>query len=193
MSRTRLAIIAFWVVIIIMLIWQFRSYDTGLTQDSIDHPQQQHFFFYHTNSAPVAPSAAHSEGADVEQTAFDVQPNAPSAGNFTCRVTVKNLGTAKATGVQVDVRPYKGIALGDLDNGHARPGTMNDSDPISQIGQWVTFPDLAPGEEATETAVFLNRSDVSPGANPQPEIVFETEKKTANDALQPPARRQPSD
>jgi hypothetical protein len=178
MSRTRQAIIAFWVVIITLLIWEFYSYNTAVTKQEEEHPAQQHFYFIHTNGPTAIAPKAPREGADVEQVGFDIQRNTPSAGSFTCRVTVKNLGTAKAIGVQVDVRPYKGISLGDLDNGHPRPGTMSDNDAVAQIGQWVTFPDLAPGESASQSAVFLNRQDVGPGTNPQPEILFDTEKKT---------------
>jgi len=177
MSPTRQAIIAFWVIIVILLLWQFHTYDTGMTKQETEHPAQQHFYFYPTNAAPVAPpSVVHVDAADVEQTGFDIQMNTPYAGSFTCRVTLKNLGTLKATGVQVNVRPYRGVALGDVDNGHTLPGSLSDNDPVSQIGQWVGFPDLAPGEAVTETAVFLRREDHSPGTNPQPEILFDTEK-----------------
>ena len=192
MSRTRQAIIAFWVVIIFLLLWQFHTYNTGMTKQETEHPAQQHFYFYHTNAAPVAPSIVHRDGADVEQTGFDVQMNTPYAGSFTCQVTLKNLGTAKATGVQVNVRPFRGVALGDVDNGHTLPGSLNDNDPVSQIGQWVTFPDLGPGEAATETAVFLRRQDHSPGTNPQPEILFDTETKAQTTSpTTPPPRRVP--
>jgi hypothetical protein len=177
MSRTRKLIIAFWIFIGIMLLWQFYNYDQGLTRAAVEHPTQEHFWFTNSASAtPVASSQAHRNGADVQQTAFSVQNNTPSAGNFTCRVTLKNMGNAKAVGVQVSVRPFRGISLGDADNGHGTSGVLSDSDPISQIGQWVTFPDLAPGESGTESAVFLNRNDMQPGTNPNPEIIFQTQK-----------------
>jgi hypothetical protein len=179
MSTTRKLIIAFWIFIGCMLLWQFYTYDQGLTRAEVEHPTQQHFWF--TNSAaaaPAAPTKALANGAVVQQTGFSVENNAPSAGSFTCHVTLKNVGNAKAVGVQVSVRPYRGITLDDQDVGHARPAavTLSDSDPISQYGQWVSFPDLAPGESGTQNAVFLSRTDVIPGTNPNPEIQFQTEK-----------------
>jgi hypothetical protein len=53
---------------------------------------------------------------------------------------------------------------------------LSDGDPTSQIGQWVTFPDIPPGESRTATAVFLSKQGVNPGANPSPEILFQSEK-----------------
>jgi hypothetical protein len=177
MSRTRKLIIAFWIFIGCMLLWQFYTYDQGLTRASVEHPQQQHFWF--TNSvaaAPAAPSPGHREGADVQQTAFLVEDNASSTGSFTCHVTLKNVGNAKAVDIQVSVRPYRGISRGDEDAGHTDMSVLSDSDPISQFGQWVSFPDLAPGESSTQSVVFLGRTDVRPGTNPNPEIRFQTEK-----------------
>ncbi len=192
MSPTRQAIIAFWVIIVILLLWQFHTYNTGMTKQETEHPAQQHFYFYNRPAAPAAAaSAVHVDAADVEQTGFNVQMNTPYAGSFTCQVTLKNLGTLKATGVQVNVRPYRGVALGDVDNGRTLPGTLNDNDPVSQIGQWVGFPDLGPGESATETAVFLRRSDHSPGTNPQPEILFDTASKAPTTTPTPHPRIAP--
>jgi hypothetical protein len=177
MSRTRKLIIAFWIFIGCMLLWQFYTYDRGLTQAAIEHPQQKQFWF--TNSvaaAPAAPTQPAHDGADVEQTGFSVEDNTPGTGSFTCHVTLKNRGNAKAVGVQVSVRPYRGISRGDEDVGHTPTGIVSDSDPISQLGQWVTFPDLAPGESSTRSVIFIGRTDVRPGTNPKPEILFQTEK-----------------
>ena len=177
MSRTRKLIIAFCVFIGCMLLWQFYTYDQGLKEAAITHPQQEHFWF--TNSAattPAAPSPGHRDEADVQQTGFSVVNDTPSTGSFTCQVKLKNVGNAKAVGIQVSVRPYRGISRGDEDAGHTDMSVLSDSDPISQFGQWVTFPDLAPGESSTQSVVFLGRTDVRPGTNPKPEIHFQTEK-----------------
>ncbi len=181
-------IIAFWIFIIIMLLWQFYTYDQGLTQQAVEHPTQQHFWFTNGASSTAPPPPPHRDGADVEQTSFQVQQNKPNAGSFTFQVTVKNVGNAKAVGVQVDIRPYRGISLGDEDAGHTSSAVLSDSNPISQIGEWVNFPDLAPGESATESAVFLNRGDVRPGTNPTPDILFETEKAAPAQTPPPPHR-----
>jgi hypothetical protein len=63
-----------------------------------------------------------------------------------------------------------------VDVGSTDTSILSDSDPTSQVGQWVAFPDLAPGESSTRDVVFLGRTDVKPGANPNPEIQFQTEK-----------------
>jgi hypothetical protein len=176
MTPIRKLIVAFWIFIVCMLLWQFYSYDRGVREAAARTPQE-HFFFYPTKTvAPSAPVQAPRDGADVEQTGFSVQAKTPNAESFSCVVTLKNVGNAKATGVQVSVRPYRGISLGDEDAGHTTPGILSDSDPVSQIGQWVTFSDLAPGESSTQTVVFLSRGDFMPGTNPKPDIIFQSEK-----------------
>jgi hypothetical protein len=176
MTLTRRLIIAFWAFIVIMGIWEFYTYNQGVNQATLDHPQQAHFYFFHTNGPPVAPSQVHANGADVEQTAFVVQDNTPSRGNFTCLVTLKNLGNAKATGIQVNVRPYRGVSKSDDDVGRSDTTVLSDNDPTSQFGQYIPFPDLAPGESSTQSVSFLSRDDYKPGKNPNPDIIFETEK-----------------
>jgi hypothetical protein len=179
MSRTRMLIISFWIFIGCMLLWQFYQYDQGLTQEAIEHPKQEHFWF--TNSvanaaAPVAPSQQHIDGPNVQQVGFEVQKNTPNSASFTCLVTLKNVGNAKAVGVQVNVRPFRGITMGDVDAGHAKTAQIKDSDPLAQMGTWVTFPDLGPGEASTQSAVFTIQSAYDPGTNPNPEILFQPEK-----------------
>jgi len=178
MTVTRKLIIAFWIFIGIVLVWQFYSYNQGMTQEAIEHPKQEHFFFYHSNAVAtaIAPAKPEHGKAIVRQSAFQVQQNTPGHGSFTCSVTLKNTGDTKAVNVEVHVRPYKGITLGDEDLGHSSLAPLSDSDPTSQIGQWVTFPDIPPGESRTETAIFLNKAGVNPGGNPDPEISFESEK-----------------
>jgi len=183
MSRTRMLIIAFWIFIGVMLIWQFYTYNQGLTQAAIDHPQQEHFYFFQTNSAPIAPSLAHSNGADVQQVHYSVEEDTPSAGNMTCHVTLKNEGNAKAVGVQIFVRPFRGASNYDEDVGRSDTKPLSDDDPVSQFGQWLTFSDLAPGESSTQSVVFLSRHFVIQGKNPKPQILFQTEKA--------PPRKQP--
>jgi len=182
MSRTRKLIIAFWIFIGVMLLWQFYTYDQGLTRAAVEHPQQEHFYFFHTNAAPGAVAPARSEGPDVEQVGYTVDEGSPSPGSFTCKMTVKNLGKAKAVNVQGSVHPYRGTRTDDEDRG---PNTgqitlLNDSDYRAQMSEWVTFPDLAPGESSTQSVVFIDRSDVNPGPNPKPEIIFEREKTASH-------------
>lgn len=178
MSRTRMLIISFWVFIGCMLLWQFYTYDHGLTQASIDHPRQTQFWFTNSSAstAPTPSKAPIHDGADVEQTGFSIVDGTPSAGSMTCYVTLKNTGNAKAVDVQVQVRPFLGASNYDEDVGQQKVVVVTEDNPISQINQWVSFPDLAPGESSTQSAVFLSRTYSVPGKNPQPKILFETAK-----------------
>jgi hypothetical protein len=175
MTRTRKWIIAFWIFIGFMLLWQFYDYDKGLTQEAAAHPKQQQFFFYHTNAAPIGPTVVQHKGAYVEQTRFTVEQNVPGTGSITCHVTATNKGLAKATGVEISVHPYRGTRLGDEDVGRSPLTNLPDSDPRAQLNQWVPFPDLDPGESNTQSVVFISQSGVTPGGNPKPDILFQAE------------------
>jgi len=123
-------------------------------------------------------SDPHNHAAEVHQVSFWTKGDTPTPGSFTAYFTLKNQGGAKAVGVQIFVRPYRGISLRNTDRrmNSVSPDRLSDDDPLSQFGQWVGFPDLAPGESSTQSFVFLNRGNVSPGDNPNPQIDFETEK-----------------
>jgi len=190
MTRTKKLIIAFWVFIVVMLLWQFYSYNESLKQQAIDHPTQTQFFFIHTNAPPVAAVPGHKNGPDVQQVSYTVENNAPSDGNFTVHVTLKNVGNAKAVSVQIHIRPYRGMRLGDEDVGNSPLRILPEDDPLSQYGDWLNFPDLAPGESSTQSVIFLNhqgatpvvpgKSDVGIPGQPMekltPEIIFDTDK-----------------
>jgi hypothetical protein len=171
-------IIVFWIFVATMLIWQFNDYNRSYGQAQAAMPQEDHAFFYNTNTAinPAEASKPKADGPDVEQTAFSTEDNVPSPGNFTAHVTLKNIGTAKAVDIQIMVRPYRGIMMGDFDI-TMHPNTyLDDNDPLSQYGQFVNVPDLAPGESATVDAIFLDHPHLTPGNNPKPQIIFGTEK-----------------
>ena len=162
MSRTRQLIIAFWVFIVIMLLWQFYIYDKGITTAATTHPTQEHFYFIHTNApTSVAPPVEH-QGAFVQQTNFAVQNDVPATGSFTCQVTLKNLGHAKAAGVQVSVRPFRGTPPATR-TWASRRSRRSDNSALAQFGQWLNFPDLGPGESSTQSVIFLSRPGVEPG------------------------------
>ena len=108
MSRTRKLIVAFWVFIIFMLAWQFYSFDSATKQAAIEHPQQTQFLFLPPSTTPAKSAPGQRHGPDVQQTAFTIENNVPNQGSFTCNVTLKNVGSAKAVGVQIRVRPYRG-------------------------------------------------------------------------------------
>jgi hypothetical protein len=201
MTTTTKWIIAFWVFIIGMLVWQFYDYNKGLDQAAIEHPQQTHFYFIHSNNAPVAPPPVQMNGPDVQQVGYTVQNNVPSSGNFTVNVTLKNMGNTKAVGVQIHIRPYRGMRLGDEDAGNSNLRILSDDDPLSQYGAWVSFPDLAPGESSTQSVIFLSHegaTPVVPGSSDmgipgqpmekiKPEIVFSAEQPAPKAPLPPGA------
>jgi len=176
MTRTQKIITGFWVFIIGMIIWSFYSYNASLNKQAEDHPKQTQFFFLHTNAPPVAPAMVHPDKAEVEQTAYRTEGDTPSVGSFTAYVTVKNVGALPATQVQVCVRPYRGASNYDEDVGHSNPNGLSDDDPVSRFSDWLSFPDLAPGESMTRPIVFTARTEIKPGHNPKPQIVFVTDK-----------------
>ena len=100
---------------------------------------------------------------------------------------VKNQGNAKATGVQIFVRPYRGassMAGEDRRMNTVSPYKLPENDPLSQLGQWVELTDLGPGETCSESG-FVSQGHFSPGVNPDPQIIFETEKVNPLNLLKP--------
>jgi hypothetical protein len=178
-------IYAFWIFIAIMLIWQVYSYDQGAKQAALDHPQQTKFLFLPPTTTPTPAGPVKKSGPDVQQTAFRVQNGVPNAASFTCYVTLKNMGSTKAVGVQIMVRPYRGASSFDEDVGHSQNNVLSEDDPLSQYGAWLSFPDLAPDESATRSIDFIIRNGPRPGSNPDPAISFEPDKAA------PPATKSP--
>jgi hypothetical protein len=184
MSRTRWLIVAFWVFIGGMLWWQFNSYNTAIDVKAKEHPTQEHFF---ANGSPnpdgsmpkPTPSATNpiAPAADVEQVSYSVQKDTPGTGSATATIVLKNQGNAKAVGVEVFLRPYRAAPSTDVNaRGISGNGALSEDDPVSQMGQWVTFPDLAPNESATQSVVFTEHQGLEPGGNPTPKIVSATEQ-----------------
>jgi hypothetical protein len=176
MSWTRRFIWAFWIFVITMLLWQFYLYNQKISTPDPQHPTQEHYFFYQPKAGAPAVPVTH-DGPDVEQTAFRVEDDTPAPGNLTCHVTLKNDGKAKAINVQVRVRPYRGTIAGDVDMGRADLKPIGDDTAMSQFGQWVDFPDLAPDESSTQSVTFMKQAGGNYGHNPSPEIIFQAEKK----------------
>jgi hypothetical protein len=185
-------IIIFWVFIIVALLVQLYDYNKSLDRAEVEHPQQKQFFFIAPSQVPVVPAAPPAQHSDayLVQSDYTVDEDTPARGSFTCHVTLTNKGLKKAVAVQVDVRPFRGMRLGNEDAGHNQLRTLSDTDPLAQFGQWLAFPDIAPGQSVTEDVVFLNRPGAHPvvpggsdgavpGAAPvnlQPDIAYQTEK-----------------
>jgi hypothetical protein len=175
MTPTRWLIVLFWVVVIALLYREFKRVDAAKVQEGNAAPPHQYFFVPPPNAPkPAAPAPPPATGADVRQVKFVAEPNTPGMGSFTCLVTLQNVGPATARNVRVYVRPYRGAGYGSVDVGHVGYHVLKDTDPLSQYGAWVNFPDLKPGESSTQQAVFLDHPNVTPGYNSNPEIIFET-------------------
>jgi len=192
MSRARILLTAFWIFVAIGLIWSFRSCDQQITQAAVEHPKQQQFLFYPPSTTTNAASATpvQHNGPYVVQAGYTVLPDTPSVGSFTCQVTLKNTGSAKAVHVQVAVHPYRGTRTDDEDVGRntQQISILPDNDYRAQIVSHITFPDLAPGESSTQSVTFLNRTDVNPGPNRNPDIIYEGETAQTPPPAQPPAQ-----
>lgn len=171
-------IVLFWIFVIVMVFKQCHDSNVQLEQQSEQTPQ--HFFFSHPPEQKMRMLPVTNPDADVEQTGFTVDDNTPGQGSFTCNVTLKNIGGKTATGVQVAVRPFRGGRFGNDNVGHAPSGILSDNDPLAQLESWVAFPDLAPGEQSTQSVVFLKQVGFTPGNNPRPEIDFRTAKAPSN-------------
>ncbi len=173
---------AFWILIGTMLFLQFNSYNKHLDQvAAAAPPRQEHFFYVHgqTNAVTTTDAPPQPDKADVQQVAFSYDNDTPTQGYFTCHVVLMNKGTLKAQEISVQVSPYRGIMVGDdndnNDNGLG-PHAIDDNDPLAQINQWVSFPDLAPGESKSADVSFMGQPRVKPGHNPNPQIIFHAAK-----------------
>ncbi len=175
MTPVRWAIVVFWFVVIVMIIKSCHDAEEQRKQDALLHPQADRFTFTEP-SAPPAPAPAPAPEARVEQISFSTKPSTPTPGSFTCFVTLRNTGSKKAQNIQIRVRPYRGTPYGDPDYGHQNLRPLSETDPLSQYGSWIGFPDLDPGQSSTQSVVFLDHPNATPGTNPTPEIIFGTVK-----------------
>jgi hypothetical protein len=177
MTPTRWLIVLFWVVVIALLLHECMQEDAARVQQGNAEKKRQYFFVPPISQAnPTPPPAPPIMAADVRQVSFITKVNTPGAGSFTCYVTVRNQGLLKATSIRVHVRPYRGAGVGSIDIGPAKFHILKETDPLSQYGTWLSFPDLKPGESATQSAVFFDHPNIKAGFNPNPEIIFETAK-----------------
>jgi hypothetical protein len=173
-------IILFWVFVTAMMLKQ--CHDMNVQRDEAAAQAPHEFFFNQPSTSKITPMPPPppSSDADVEQVGFVVQDDTPVPGNFTCNVTLKNLGQKTATGIQIAVRPFRGARYGNDNVGHAPVGILPDSNPLAQRQAWLAFPDLAPGEQSTESTVFPKQVGIEPGSNPNPEIDYQSAKAPTN-------------
>jgi hypothetical protein len=176
MTPTRWLIVLFWVLVGFVLLKQCADSGRKIAQEAGTAPPRQYFFVAPPATKSLPGPAVPSPNADVHQVGFTWKDNTPGQGLYTCQVTLRNDGTKPATGVSVHVRPYRGTMYGTNGEGHVGYRLLKDTDILSQYGSWVSFPDLKPGESSTQSAVFLDQPNATPGYNPNPEIDFGTAK-----------------
>lgn len=167
MTPTRKLIVGFWVALLLIGAWKFYGYNHTMT--STPPAPEKHWFLPAPGSAP-----AKAPVADVRMTRY-ARRISSSGTFFTADVTVQNFGQRKATGVQARVQPY----VGNRGTNPAAPGpagipSFPNGDPMTNIYQWVSFPDLAPGATATQTITLPMRSDADPAQSFKPHVIFQT-------------------
>jgi hypothetical protein len=170
MTPTRWLIVAFWAVLfLVTAVYVFQ----GITVTTPPPPPEKHWF-----PPPLPGSTAPTSAPDADVRLIHYVPHiAPGATTFTADVIIKNFGQKKATAIQVRVQPY----VGNRDTNPAQPGpdeipAMPGGDPMANVVQWVDFPDLGPGETATQSITLTMRSDADPAQSFVPKVVFQTVK-----------------
>lgn len=167
-----------------MLLWQAYSFEMKSEKEIEAKGPPKHFFFdpkmddAYTPGGPATNAVIHMRAANVQQETYWTTGDR-EAGSFESHVVLKNRGNARAVAIQVEVRPYRGIPMGE--DGR-KSYILPESDPLSQFGQWVSAPDLAPDESCTQTVTFVARPGYTPGYNPYPQIMFKTEEKGTADS-----------
>jgi hypothetical protein len=169
MTPTRWLIVAFWVFVLLMGAKSFYDYNSHLDHEEAAQSEKHYFPPSLMPGAPAAPST----DADVRQIRYTPKEN-DMTSQFTAEVVIKNFGQKKATNIQVRIQPY----IGTVDNsGQPGPDEIlgpNSVDPTANVFRWVEFPDLGPGETASQTLTFPMRSDAAPRGHFDPKITFQT-------------------
>jgi hypothetical protein len=171
MTPTRWAIAAFWTILIVVGAYYAIYY---ALLPAPPPPPEQHFL---PPSFPGSTAAAPPAEAQVKLTHY-VAHITPGSAEFSVDVTVKNIGGKKAAGVQVTVHPYLGTMDTDkTQNGPDENANQMGGDPMRNVLQNLSFPDLDPGQSATQTFTLPLRSDAQPAERDDTaQIVFESAK-----------------
>ena len=110
----------------------------------------------------AAAPAAVSPNAEVKLSHY-VTHITPGALEFSVDVTLQNVGSKNATGVQVMVHPY----VGNQDTNKSQMGPdeipgQQGGDPMRNVVQNLDYPDIDPGQTATQSFTLPVRSDADP-------------------------------
>jgi len=169
MTPTRWLIAAFWVFVLLMGAKSFYDYNSHLDHEETAQAEK-HYFPPSLQPASPAPPAS---DADVRQVSYSPKVN-PMTSQFTAEVTIKNFGQKKAINIQVRIQPYVGTVDSSSQPGPDEILNPNNVDATATIFRWVEFPDLGPGESASQTLTFPMRSDAAPREHFDPKITFQT-------------------
>jgi len=153
-----MAIAAFWILMVVGGVY-YAVHDAMLPAPPPPPPPQQGLLPALPGSASPA---AVSPNADVKLLHY-VAHITPGALEFSVDVTLQNVGSKKATGVQVMVHPY----VGNQDTNKSQLGPdeipgQQGGDPMRNVVQNLDYPDIAPGASATQTFTLPVRSDADP-------------------------------
>jgi hypothetical protein len=169
MTPTRWAIAAFWVVMLLAGVFYFLDYSALPPPPPVP---EKHWF---PEPLPGTVTTVQAVNADVKLTHY-VAHITPGAMSFSVDVTVQNRGRKKATGVQVTVHPY----IGNQDTNKQAIGPdeiplQQGGDPMANVVQNLNYPDIDPGQSATQSFTLPMRSDADPSQrDDKPEITFQT-------------------
>jgi hypothetical protein len=169
MTPTRWAIAAFWTILIVMGAY-YAIYYAMLPAPA---PVPEQHWFPPAPGAPPPPVA----DADIHLTHY-VAHITPGSAEFSVDVTVQNVGAKKATGVQVTVHPYVGnMDVDKSQNGPDEIPNQMGGDPMRFVTQNLSYPDLDPGQSATQSFTLPMRSDADAAQrDDKPQITFESAK-----------------
>jgi hypothetical protein len=166
MTPTRWLIVGFWAVIILLAA----KYVIGgiLTPPPVTAPPKE----WLPLPAPGTPLPA-APVADVRLTHY-VPKVTSGAMSFSVDVTIQNFGTKKANDIQVRIQPYVGNTSSQSAPGPDEIPNQPGGDPVTNVYQWLDFPDLAAGATETQTVTLPMRSDADPADSFKPQVVFQT-------------------
>jgi hypothetical protein len=169
MTPTRWAIVTFWVLVV--LAGAYYALDYSMVPAPPPAPEQ-HWF---PPPLPGSQPPPRPPDADVKLTHY-VAHITPGAPTFSVDETVENQGSKKATGVEVVVHPY----IGNQDTNKKEYGPdeipgQQGGDPMANVVQSLGYPDLDPGQTATQSFTLPMRTDADPSQrDDKPQIIFQT-------------------
>ncbi len=136
-------------------------------------PPEQHWMPPPLPGSTAAP--ARSPDADVRLIHY-VTHVTPGSLEFSVDVILQNVGSKKATGVQVVVHPYVGnISTSKTQQGPDEIPSFPNGDPMAHVVQNLNYPDLDPDQTSTQSFTLPMRSDADPAdSDDKAQVIFQT-------------------